>query len=163
MRAWAKHIMIVRGLRARRTMRQLVLYSYLCVARSNTPSTYFPTLKGWRDSVPNCARRTRPFLGRAFREVRDATNKERHVCARRRDGESAVVLDPSRHPVQHFAPSVRQASARSLNPELRRLSYTFCCRSMSRSYGVFPRPSGWYPPLLRLGCRATSTFRTSVS
>ena len=34
---------------------------------------------------------------------------------------------------QHFDPSVRQASARSLNPELRRLSYTFCCRSISRS------------------------------
>ncbi len=34
---------------------------------------------------------------------------------------------------QHFAPSVRQASARSLKPEFRRLSYTFCWRSISRS------------------------------
>lgn len=30
------------------------------------------------------------FPGRALREVRDATNNECHVCARRRDSEPAV-------------------------------------------------------------------------
>ena len=40
--------------------------------------------------VSNCARPTRVFRDRALREVRDATNKEHHACARARDGERPV-------------------------------------------------------------------------
>ena len=41
---------------------------------------------GWFQLRPSSEVLLRPRV----REVRDATNKERHVCARRRDGEPAV-------------------------------------------------------------------------
>ena len=36
------------------------------------PSLPEPIPQGWRPAILNCARRTRPFLGRAFREQEDA-------------------------------------------------------------------------------------------
>ena len=134
-----------------------------------------PPLQGWRDPFPTAPVEGGPLQGprsfqwlvhcplslkgaaaSAFTARMGRAHPDRARPASKKDGAAA--------PSQHFDPSVRQASARSLNPEFFRLSYALCWYSRSRSSGVFSRASDAYPPLLfRVGCRAKSTLRTSVS
>jgi hypothetical protein len=65
LRASTEHILIVRGLRARKLAARLT-----CLHRAAIFSAFASfTLPGWQGGVAlDCARRTRAFRGRAFRE-----------------------------------------------------------------------------------------------
>ncbi len=76
-------------------------------------STFF--YRGVAKAAFDCTHRTSTIASCAFWEVRDARNNERHVCARRRDGEPAVSAEgilaaPCPHPSAHIAPSPRPSS-----------------------------------------------------
>jgi hypothetical protein len=62
------------------------------------------------------------------RRVRDATRKERHVCARRRDGEPARRRDSE--------------AAGTVSGRERRRCLQIVCRSRTALLGQTPRPRG---------------------